>query len=67
MLAPGLALFTLSGRQCLPFRKFNSDDFSIQFVSVGLLGAKLSLLKVLATLAMLTWLFEELQNKIFFL
>ena len=31
--------------------------------SVGLLGAKLSLLEVLATLAMLTWLFEELQKK----
>ena len=35
--------------------------------SVGLLGAKLSLLEVLATLAMLTWLFEELQKKYYVL
>ena len=31
--------------------------------SVALLEAKLALLDVLATLAMLTWLLEELQNK----
>ena len=35
--------------------------------SVALLEAKLALLDVLATLAMLTWLLEELQKKYYIL
>ena len=35
--------------------------------SVALLEAKLALLDILATLAVLTWLLEELQNKYYIL
>ena len=71
MLAPQDKVY--AGARTCPFHPVCPSGNSILMIlvynifSVGLLGAKLSLLEVLATLAMLTWLFEELQKKYYIL